>query len=142
MRALLDGQPIEPRTVSIDDIAFDRGGNGPRQVALYLDDADLLAVGAALHRYVEDAEAAEPDFFEDELMKDVPVPLSADFLARNPELISIYFDEPFWTREILLAVLDAAGSQGYPAPASCRIVRFVGMSERADGTVELSFEAV
>lgn len=141
MRATLDGQVIEPRLVGLDDLAFDRGHHGSRRVTLSLDAADLRAVGGALRSYVEEARADEPGFFDDNLMNDVSVPPSSDFLVQEPDLIATYLTEPFWARETVIAMLRAAGRGHHPQPTACSIVRFVGTSS-APGTFDVHFEAV
>jgi hypothetical protein len=143
MQALLDGRPLDPKLVSLDPIAFDRGGPGTRALTLRLDADEVLGVGAALRRYVEEAEADEPGFFDDESMEGVPVPATAEVLREDPRFFERYFAEPFWAAETVNAILDAAGTPPHPAPRACSIVRFVRVSRAAeDGSVELEFEAV
>jgi hypothetical protein len=102
--------PLE--SIELDDIGWDRADtHGEHEMVLLPTPADLQSIGEYLYARMQSCIAEEADYFDDDDMRDTPLPGSPDFLVKSPELLTRYFEEPFWRRDIILAVMACIDAQ-------------------------------
>jgi hypothetical protein len=107
MRAVLNTQPVALQDVSLDDFGWDSPQTfGPLSLMLTLDITEFGGVGQTIWDYAQTCRTDEPDYFDSAYMQDVPIPTSPRMFVDNPHLIAVYLEDSFWTREMVLALLD------------------------------------
>lgn len=142
MRAVLNGNSIQLEAIALDDFGWDHADtHGDHVLTLYLTKNELLEVGKALWNYAEECLADEPDFFEGEFRKDIPVPQSETVFVEQPERLGTYLNDSFWSREAIVAVLDAAHAPGTSAQHSFWIQDFKRANLQGDD-IGLEFSGV
>jgi hypothetical protein len=124
MHATLNGNPTRLEEITLDEFGWEKTGNqGAATLILYLTQTDLLSIGDKVFQYAIECRAEEPGFFQEEGMKDVPVPKSEHVFVEDPSLLAVYLDESFWSRTTLLAILNSMGVVRSPEP-HCWIENF------------------
>ena len=106
MRAFIDGENIRLEEIELDDLGWDHSQtHGEKILAIELTVEDRLALGSEVFAIVQEYCAEDPTYFEDEYMKNVPVPGSETIFLANPAFLDSYFAENFWKREAVMALM-------------------------------------
>ncbi|MBI4410988.1 MAG: hypothetical protein HY541_00695 [Deltaproteobacteria bacterium] len=112
MKALIEGKPIQPSQLFLDDFGWDHHDvHGDKALDLALDENDLEAISRHIFKFFEECIADDPRFFDEAHMKDVPVPKSGRLFVEQPQLLNDYFTESFWRHEMAVALVDRAAKQ-------------------------------
>lgn len=112
MKAFAEERLVPLESIELDDIGWDRADtHGEHEMVLLPTPADLQTMGEHLYSRMQSCIAEEPDYFDDDDMRDIPLPGSPDFLVKGPDLLARYFEEPFWRRDTILAVMACIDAQ-------------------------------
>lgn len=112
MKAFTGDHAVPLESIELDDIGWDHADtHGEHEMVLLTTSADLQTIGEYMYARMQSCIAEEPDYFDDDDMRDIPLPESPDFLVKAPDLMSRYFEEPFWSRDIILAVMACIDAQ-------------------------------
>lgn len=119
MRAFVDRHEVDTQDVELDRVRWEQGPErmsaslaGRKTLYVELVEADLLALGRAIHRSFEKLRK-DPEFFEDEMMEDVPRPASERQFVEKPLSIKRYLKPgSFWRSELIRAVMTRMNPWG------------------------------
>ena len=121
MHATFNGKKVPLDEITLDDIAWDKQSTrGSQTLTLHLRESDLVKVGTTLFASAQEALDEDPEYFQDEYMNDVPVPKSEHLLLEKPMLLASYLENSFWSRQTVLAILDAMEPPGASRPEKAR----------------------
>ena len=139
MQAILDdGKLIPLEEITLDDVGWDKLDTfGNRYLTIYLSEPDLLFIGHQLFLYAKECIDDEPDYFEGEYRKDIPVPQTEQLFVEQPMLLVTYLENLFWTRETIVAILDLIGTTS-PSKTHYWIQNFRNIDIR-NNTIALEF---
>lgn len=140
MLAFIDGQPLVPTLITLDDVNWDHARvTGERQLRLILDRQDLLAIGREIGAFAHECVREDPDYFKQKHMNDVPVPATEDIFVKKPQSLASFFTESFWKKLVIDAVINRMQAihpgVGRPGPEYL-IQNFIGLKDDKRG-VEL-----
>jgi hypothetical protein len=108
MYATCNGKNVPLDDITLDDIGWDKqSARSSQTLILHLTESDLVKVGTALFASAQEALDEDPEYFQGEYMNDVPVPKSEHLFLENPMLLTSYLEISFWSRQTVLAILDA-----------------------------------
>jgi hypothetical protein len=118
MRAFIDGKKVLLEDIELDDLGWDHSHTqGEKRLVIELTEEDRMAVGSEIFAIVQEYCAEDPTYFEDEYMKDISVPNSETIFLENPASLRSYFEEDFWKREAVIALMkrmDACRESKHP----------------------------
>ncbi|MBD2770428.1 hypothetical protein IC235_21290 [Hymenobacter sp. BT664] len=118
MRAFIDGENVLLEDIELDDLGWDHfRTRGERMLVIELTAEDRMAVGSELFAIAQEYYAEDRAYFEDEDMKNVSVPDSATIFLQNPASLRSYFEENFWKRAAVMALMkrmDACREAKHP----------------------------
>ena len=107
MQAFIDGKKVLLEDIELDDIGWDHSRTyGENILSIELTEEDRMALGREIFAIVQQYCAEEPNYFEDEYMKDIPVPNSETIFREKPASLRSYFEEDFWKREAVIALMN------------------------------------
>lgn len=144
MRVTVNNHFIDPFDIDLDPFGWDSHKvRGHLSLILSLRNDELLLIGRKIWDFAQEAIAAESDYFEGGHRLDNPVPTSERMFVEEPELLAVYLDNNFWSRETVLAILGLVTDDAKynPVPAPYLIQDFRQLELNA-GTVQLEFGAV
>jgi hypothetical protein len=134
MKAFTEGRFVPLECIELDDIGWDRADtHGAHEMVLLPTPADLQTLGERLYSRMQSCIAEEPDYFDDDDMRDIPLPQSPDFLVKTPELLTRYFHEPFWRRDAILSVMACIDAQREDKSACYWLQEFRGLQDMNEG---------
>lgn len=134
MKAFAGEHLVPLESIELDDIGWDRADtHGEHEMVLLPTPADLQTIGEYMYERMQSCIAEEPGYFDDDDMRDIPLPGSPEIFVEAPDLLTRYFDEPFWRRDIILAVMACIDAQREHKSPRHWLQEFRGLQKMKDG---------